>query len=261
MSLSSDPALSVLRDYFVCGYKDITGQPYCGVSGRHELGKQAINTTNGAGPHNLQLFVMASDGTVLHCMPGYWNSADLVQELRLAYDLNKVYQNRSLTPSAKAQTFRQMQLSHVDQHSPMMVHRSRMQGFDQKYEAQHRMYTSDTIKDAQLLSANYVDKGPLPQQAFKTTDQILHERMAARPFIPYEQFDTAQFVDYGRPKYEKHENQRDQYGRLVDNPMNQELIGNVNQRKRPGGGGGMRRNYLMQRGIMATGRYMVRASQ
>lgn len=249
MSLSSDPALSVLKNYFVCGYKDITGQPYSGVSGRHEVGRQAINTTNGAGPHNLQLFVMAPDGTVLHCLPGFWNPADLVQELELANDLYTVYKNPSMTRSAKEAAFRQMQLAHVQEHSPLMVRRSRMQGFDQKFEAKHRLYTSDTIANPTLVAQNYVEKGPMSPAGFKTTDQIVHERMSQRPFVPYERFDTAQFVDYGRPKYEKHEDHRDQNGRLTSNPMGDELIGNVQQMRRSGQG---RRQFMGRRGFMAN---------
>jgi hypothetical protein len=41
--------------------------------------------------------------------------------------------------------------------------------------------------------------------AMKTTDEIMHERMAMRPFVPYEQFDVAAYSNYGKPKYDKHE--------------------------------------------------------
>ena len=44
---------------------------------------------------------------------------------------------------------------------------------------------------------------PKQQDEFKTTDQIVHERMAARPFVKYADFDVAAFSDYGRPKYDK----------------------------------------------------------
>ena len=57
MSLSSDPMFSVLKSQFVCGTRDITGQPWAGVSGEHELDGQAYLAYNGAGPHNIQLFL------------------------------------------------------------------------------------------------------------------------------------------------------------------------------------------------------------
>ena|SRR5271170_1112404 len=71
----------------------------------------------------------------------------------------------------------------------------------------------------------------LPQQAFKTTDEIFHERMAVRPFLPYEQFDVAAYTDYGRPKYDKHEDYRDSSGQIIagSNPQAEPLIGNTQQ--------------------------------
>ena len=215
MSLSSEPVLSKLQSQFVCGTKDIKNEPYCGVSGRHQPDSQAIRTTNGAGPHNLQLFVLAPDGTVLHCLPGYWAPADLVRELDLGQQLFSVWKNPALSRAQKDQQFSQLQLAHASEHPPEMVMRSRMQGFDQKFEARRRAYQSDTVKDPELaIKALQNDDPRLLKQAFKTTDQIVHERMAKRPFVAYEQFDVAVFSDYGRQKYEKHEDQRDMLGRL-----------------------------------------------
>ena len=33
--------------------------------------------------------------------------------------------------------------------------------------------------------------------------------MAKRPFLTYKQFDTARFVEYGKLKYDKHEERRE----------------------------------------------------
>ena len=209
MSLSQDPAFSLLKKYFVCGYKDITYEPYSGVSGRHELGGNAIDTSNGAGPHNLQIFFLSADGTVLSVLPGYWHAEDIYPEMQLAYELNKVWLDKKLSRAQKNQMFYNMQLAHIEQHSPGMVRRSRMQGFDMQYEAAHRLDTSDTIADRQLAyEAMSEGKRMPPPQAFKTTDEIMHERMAVRPFQPYEQFDVASFADYGKPKYDKNEDMR-----------------------------------------------------
>jgi hypothetical protein len=215
VSLSQEPAFSALKDYFVCGYRDITTQPYCGMSGRHEVGGAAVRTSNGSGPHNIQMFVLNPDGTVLTCLPGFWNSQDLVTELKFAYKLNQVYTNPSLTRAQKDSTFRKMQLAHVSQHSAAMVGRSHMQGFDAQYEAKHRLATTDTIKNKTLAEASISAGEMVPQEAFKTTDEIMHERMASRPFQPYENFDVASFVDYGLQKYDKHENARDSSGKVI----------------------------------------------
>jgi hypothetical protein len=69
----------------------------------------------------------------------------------------------------------------------------------------------------------------MPQQAFKGTDEIFHERMAARPFLPYERFDVAAYTDYGRPFYDKHEDYRDASGQIMAglDPRSEPKIGNV----------------------------------
>jgi hypothetical protein len=233
VSLSSDPAFSELKDSFVCGYKDITNESYSGISGRHDTFGNAVATTNGAGPHNIQMFVLSPDGTVLTCMPGYWNPQDMVTELAFAQRLNEVWTNPSLSRAEKNQMFYQMHMGHIGEHSMAMERRSRMQGFDQKYEAKFRMATSDTIKNASLISDPMAKM--LPQQAFKTTDEIMHERMAKRPFVAYQNFDVAAFADYGRPKYDKHEDYRDSSGRVAgmppkDDPSN--VLGNIDHARK-----------------------------
>ena len=225
MSLPEEPAFSELKTKFVCGTKDIENEPYCGKSGRHAPDGKAINTTNGAGPHNLQLFVLAPDGTVLHCLPGFWAAADLVQELQLGEQLYKVWKDPKLTRGQKNQMFSRMQMSHIAEHPPDMVRRSRMQGFDQKFEAKNRPYTSDTVRNAQLaVQALQQNDNRLLNQAFKTTDQIAHERMAQRPFQPYKQFDVAAYTDYGKQRYEKNEDFRNMNGQIVMDPKTGQAV-------------------------------------
>lgn len=196
MSLSRNPTLATLNRRFVCGVRDITGQPYAGMSGNHMPDEAAAIPRNGAGPHNLQLFVLAPDGTVLHGLPGYWNSTDLATELAFADELYDVYRNRGMTPAQKAETFRSLQLGHIALHSDAMVKRSRMERFDMRYEARYRPTTSDTIRPGAILGH------PVDPAAFKTTDVILHQRMATRPFQPYTAFDVASFSDYGPRRYD-----------------------------------------------------------
>ena len=216
MSLSQEPALSVLRNELVCGYRDISKESYAGFSGKHEIGGNAIRTTNGAGPHNMQLFLLAGDGTVLHCLPGYWNPSDLVREVEFAGRLHDVWTSPRMNVTQKRQLFQQMHLAHVREHPFQMVRRSEMQSFDKKYEAKHRLMTSDTIANRNAAQMMLVSNSRPQKGAFKTTDQIMHERMAARPFVPYTRFDVAQYSDYGRPKYDKNENFRDSSGRIAD---------------------------------------------
>jgi len=262
VSLSQEPAFSALQSHFVCGVQDISKQRYAGLSRKHEEDGQAVRTTNGAGPHNLQVFMLSPDGTVLHCLPGYWDPRDLVCEMELAWQLNQVWTDPSLSRAQKDQLFRQMHLAHEKQHPLDMVRRSRMQGFDQKYEAKHRLLTSDTIRDPQLIMASSGSAGMLPQAAFKTTDEIVHERMAVRPFVPFQQFDVARFVDYGRPLYDKNEDQRDLNGqRVVFDRQGDNLIGNTDSlpRKRGGRRGGLPR-FAIQRGLQYFIRHGVASS-
>lgn len=212
MSLSSPDVLARLESRFVCGYRDITGEPYAGRSGIHPVGGNAIRTTNGAGPHNVQLFMLAPDGTVLHCLPGYWAPQDLLREMDLADNLLQVWRDDSLSLEQKQIRFVQLQMEHIGQHPLGEGRRSRMQGFDKKFEARRRLDTSDTIL-VRDEAAGATGPGPVSPTAFKTTDVLVHERMAKRPFLPYNAFDVAVFSDYGRPKYDKREDSRDARGR------------------------------------------------
>jgi hypothetical protein len=227
VSLAQDPTNTLLKKYFVCGYKDITNEPYSGVSNRHDFMTNAVDTTNGAGPHNLQIFFMTADGTVLTVLPGYWHSEDIAAEMNLAAKLNKVYLDPKLSFTQKTQLFSQMQLAHIQQHSPQMVKRSRMQGFDQQFEAKNRLDITDTIADRAGAKFAMATTGRVPANFFKTTDEIMHERMASRPFVPYQNFDVASYVEYGKQKYDKQENMRMADGRVDPTAMrNQQEIGN-----------------------------------
>ncbi len=206
MSLSQDPVFDLLKKDFVCGYKDIENKRYAGSSRKHSPAGQAVDTTNGAGPHNIQIFVMAPDGIVLTCLPGYWCSQDLASELEFAKQLGAVYRDPVLTVAEKNNRFSEMQLAHLKAHSKEERKRSEMQHFDVSYEKEKRFLTSDvfnrTVINPKTLNSNL---GNLPPAAIKTCDVIMHQRMAARPFIPYDDFDVAAFSDYGRPMYDKNE--------------------------------------------------------
>jgi hypothetical protein len=87
-----------------------------------------------------------------------------------------------------------------------------MQGYDIQYEIAHRLYNSDVFYDPRMVDP--VAK-KAPPGAVKTTDVIMHERMAQRPFELYEHFDVAAYSDYGKPFYDKHEEFRTADGQIA----------------------------------------------
>src|SRR5437016_1359365 len=101
VSLSNESVMSVLKNQYICGYKNITGASYAGKSGKHDTSAPAVVTTNGAGPHNVQMFFLSPDGHVLHCLLGYWAPNDLILEMRFANNQWKLWQNASLSVEAK----------------------------------------------------------------------------------------------------------------------------------------------------------------
>lgn len=206
MSLSQEPVFSTLRNRFVCGYKNIMKEGYAGDSGIHPIDGNAVNTTNGAGPHNLQTFVMTADGTVLHCLPGFWSSTDLAAELEIAEKLSYIWEDKAISPAQKADLFKRMHLEHLANHSQELVARSHLQGFDAQHIYKNRKELSDCISDNEAISA-VEDPHKLPYNAFKTTDKIMHERMAKRPFHNYNTFDTGTYTSYGCNHYDKGENE------------------------------------------------------
>jgi len=224
VSLSKEPVYSELKNHFDCGYRNIMNEPYAGNSGTHKPGGNAVDTTNGAGPHNIQMFVMNPDGTVVHCLPGFWNPQDLAGELTLARKLNDLYNNQELSAELKDKQYAAMQMEHVRFHSSEMQERSHLQGFDAKHEA-HKP-GSDFIKDRAMLGEEW---GPESCKAFKTTDVVMHERMAKRPFLSYQQFDVASYSDYGTATYDKHEDSLAEDGShpaAEEKPMKLEWIKN-----------------------------------
>lgn len=181
-------------------------ESYAGDSGVHPIDGNAVNTTNGAGPHNLQTFVMTADGTVLHCLPGFWTSADLAAELEIAEKISYIWEDKAISQDHKADLFKRMHLEHLANHTQELAARSHLQGFDAQHIYKNRNELSDCISDSQAINA-VEDPHKLPYAAFKTTDKIMHERMAKRPFCNYSSFDTGAYTSYGCNHYDKGENE------------------------------------------------------
>jgi len=215
----------MLKDQFVCGFHDISHEHYAGASGKHLPDQNAVDTTNGAGPHNIQMFVLAPDGTVLTCLPGYWHSQDLASELAFAQGLNEIWTNPEMSLDQKKAEFSRMQIGHISEEPKGESNRSRMQGFDIQFEAQKRLNRTDVFYNPRMVDPSGKH---IPPNLVKTTDVIMHERMAARPFVPYNKFDVAAYADYGKPVYDKHEMYRDANGQLAQgaNLSQEPMIGN-----------------------------------
>lgn len=164
--------------------------------------------------------MLAPDGTVLHCLPGYWRSDDLARELDFSKRLYKVYMDQEMTAADKNILFAKMQLAHIREHPKDERERSHLQGFDLHYEKEKNP-GGDVFYQRAINPAT----GEIPDRAVKTTDIIMHERMAQRPFLPYEDFDVAAFSKYGKPMYDKEEDFRMANGeiapdaRISDAPM------------------------------------------
>lgn len=196
----------MLRNNFVCGYKNIMQDGYAGDSGVHPIDGTAVNTTNGAGPHNLQTFVLAPDGTVLHCLPGFWSASDLAAELQLAQKLSHIWSDKTISAADKAALYKRHHLDHLAAHSEDLVARSHLQGFDAQHIYNHRAELADCISDKEAINA-VEDPHKLPPAAFKTSDRIMHERMSVLPFVAYDKFKTGDYTSYGCAHYDKGENE------------------------------------------------------
>ncbi len=213
MSLSQEPLFSYLRRGYVVGYRNIAGETYAGDSGVHPFDGNAVDTTNGAGPHNLQIFVLAGDGTVLTCLPGFWNKYDLLEELKLAEKLNALHCDRYIQGKEKAALASAMHLAHAKQHGEETTERSHLQGFDQRHIYEQQNTLADCIKDSELLQN--ADEKQIPTGAFKTTDQIYHERMSKIGLLPYEKFDLTAYTNYGTSHYDRGESEASPHEKLA----------------------------------------------
>ncbi len=224
MSLSTDPTLTLLKNDFVCGYRDVSRKHWAGASGKHEPDETAVDTTNGAGPHNIQMFVLTPDGTVLHCLPGYWHSGNLASELKFAEKLNAVWNDPKLSRDQKDHLFTQMQLRQISLEPSGMGSRSHMQGFDLQEEAKKRpgggFFWNPRAVDTKT--------GKTDPRNVKTVDIVMHERMAARPFLTYKEFDVPNFTNYGKNEYDKQEQFRMANGEIAPGAdlKNEPMLGN-----------------------------------
>jgi hypothetical protein len=185
VTLSDKRVQETLAKNFVCGWKNIKGEKFAGLSHDHPKDAKPAEVNNGSGFRNVQIFVTTPDGHVVHCLPGYWKPEVLLRELELAQTLAALWKDGSLSLKQKAERFTDAHLSHVKEHPDQVARQSALPHFDQSVEKVRK--NPDTTRASGEV---------------KMADQIVHEKMAERPFMASTEFDTAAFTNVGQGFYD-----------------------------------------------------------
>jgi hypothetical protein len=127
---------------------------------------------------------------VLHCLPGFWDAKDFLEQVQFAVRLATVYYSKELTNAQRNEKFLDMHLQKAYGHSYALTNGSQLQGFDVDHVKKH---TDDFVRGVACGKGFTV--------GIKRADQVLHERMAERPFLAFEKFDTAAFINMGIKRY------------------------------------------------------------
>jgi hypothetical protein len=96
--------------------------------------------------------------------------------------------------------FTRLQLAEYKNHSQTTTIRSSWQGFDARNEQKRR--EGGKQRDTFLTSVDGSVRERRGRPLMKPINQLVHERMAQRPFVKFEDFDIAVFADYGRILYD-----------------------------------------------------------
>lgn len=191
MTLPDERILTLLRERFVLGARNIERDGHVGSSHGYRCNQSAVGTTNGAGGRNVQLLVLACDGTVVHALPGFWHPPELAEELRLALELHALHHDDGRTPAQKQAMWSAL---HRAAARSEPTPRDRWQTFD---EAAELWRASQEPRDSVLTIAG--------KPRLKSIRRLLHERLQAQPFAALADFDVAAFVDYGRDHYDNNQ--------------------------------------------------------
>lgn len=201
MTLPNKKVMQMLENEFVLGAANIERAEFVGTSHGYRTTDCAVGTTNGAGGRNVQLCVLAADSTVLHVLPGFWHAEDLIDELEFSKELNALYLDPDRSRAEKQRLFQAMHRSKIRRISAETRARSRWQGFDVWAEVARaqREGGSDTVR---LDEEGKPVRTAGGQIAIRPVCELVHHRMAQRPFLAFDDFDIEEFVDYGRPYYD-----------------------------------------------------------
>lgn len=199
-TLGNDLVVAALREHFVVGRADLERVPHVGLSLGYDPDQTAMGTTNGAGGRNVQILVLAADGTLVHALPGYWHALDLMPELDLARQLHGLYGSATHTREQKEVMARVLQKGFARNAHSGTTNRTRWRDVD---AATERERARSELRDTLQLDARgkpVVDAKGILQ--LKPLLQVVHERLAARPFVAFASFDMEAFVDYGTPLHD-----------------------------------------------------------
>jgi len=192
VTLPNDDVIHYLDSRFILAHRNIEKDQHVGLSQGYKVNQSAVGTTNGAGPRNVQFLILASDETVLHALPGFWHADDLIPELQLAFEINRLYLDQSKNDAQKGRMFEMLHKTHMRRHGAAAERRGHWQGFDRWAELKRVKFEErDTFKTA----AN----GELE---LKSVPEVIHDRMLQRRFKKLADFDLEKFVDYGRSYYD-----------------------------------------------------------
>lgn len=187
MTLSDAAVIRQLNHTFVSGWTNIQGKTeFAGSSNEHQPTWAAKTVNSCSGHHNIQMFFLTKEGRVLHCLPGFWNAKDFLEQVQFAIRLAKVHYSTQLTNAERNEKFLDMHLQKAYGHDWTLTNGSRLQGFDVQHVQEK---TDDFVREAGFVGG------------VKRADQVVHERMAERPFVPFAQFDTAEFINLGIKRY------------------------------------------------------------
>lgn len=193
MTLPNEDVMDLLADRFVVGFHDIEKDAHVGLSHGYRPNQCAVGTTNGAGGRNVQMVVLDADGTVLHVLPGFWHAQDLIAELQLALDVQKLHADANLTATQKRDLFASLHRVFLNRHLDESLPRSEWQNFDRQAEFDRaRTEPRDTLASTSPME-------------IKPMLQLVHERLQAQPFSQFAAFDMERFVDYGRAFYDNNQ--------------------------------------------------------
>lgn len=194
----------MLQEDFVVGWKNNEREDYCGTSRGYARTQTALGTTNGAGGHNVQIFVLSPDLVVLHALPGFWHPEDLVAELQFAKVLDQLWRDDGRTRAQKETMWKRLHRTELRRQSEATTARSDWQSFDRSMELSR---ARDEVRDTIVVGAAGLQVKPI--------NQLVHERLIRRPFVKFEDFDTADFVDYGKTHYDNNSGFDETSGRFA----------------------------------------------
>lgn len=198
MTLPNDDVINYLDSRFILFHRNIENDKHVGMSQGYKPTQSAVGTTNGAGPRNVQFLILACDETVLHALPGFWHAEDLIPELQLAFEINRLYLDQSKDAAQKDKMFAMLHKSHMRRHGAAAERRGHWQGFDRRAE----------MSRVQLEERDTFRKTASGELELKSVPEVIHDRMLQRRFKKLDEFDLENFVDYGRAYYDNNRGEK-----------------------------------------------------